>query len=72
MWADGGGDYAEDIVGAFEMKLNKTWKSNARFEMLVADAPCHGKNCYYGHYDDDYPNGVPGQRNITDLVEELA
>ena len=72
VWADGGGDLAEDIAGAFEMALNKTWKSNARFAMLIADAPCHGKICYYGYYNDDYSNGVPGQRNITDIVEELA
>lgn len=72
MWADGGGDYAEDVAGAFEMVLNKTWRSNARFAMLVADSPCHGKNCYYGKYNGDYPNGVQGQRNISDLVEELA
>ena len=72
MWADGGGDYAEDVAGAFEMVLNKTWRSNARFAMLVADSPCHGKNCYYGKYNGDYPNGVQSQRNISDLVEELA
>ena len=72
VWADGGGDSPEDIVGAFEMALNKTWKSNARFAMLVADAPCHGNICHEDYYYDDYPNGIPGQRNITDLVEELA
>ena len=72
VWADGGGDDPEDIVGAFEMTLNKTWKSNARFAMLVADAPCHGNICHEDYYDDDYPNGIPGQRNITDIVEELA
>ena len=75
VWAYGGGDIPEDIAGAFELALNKTWKNNARFAILVADAPCHGEICYsdyYGYYRDDYPNGVPGRRNITDLVEELA
>ena len=63
---------AEDIEGAFEMALNKTWKSNARFAILVADAPCDGEICHSDTYDDDYPDGIPGRRNITDLVEELA
>ena len=72
VWAYGGGDFPEDIAGAFEMTLNKTWTSNARFAILVADAPCHGEICYSGFYYDDYPDGIPGRRNITDLVEELA
>ena len=73
VWAYGGGDSPEDIAGAFEMALNKTWKNNARIGVLVADAPCHGEGCHdYSYYYDDYPNGIPGRRNITDLVEELA
>ena len=74
VFAYGGDDFPEDIAGAFELALNKKWKSNARFAILVADAPCHGEICYsdiyYGY--DYYPNGVPGRKNITDLVEELA
>ena len=72
VYADGGADAPEDIAGAFEMALNKTWKNNARIAVLVADAPCHGIECHDNYYDDDYPNGIPGRRNITDLVEELA
>ena len=73
VYAYGGGDAPEDIAGAFEMALNKTWKNNARIGVLVADAPCHGEGCHdYYYYYDDYPNGIPGRRNITDLVEELA
>ena len=72
VWAFGGADVPEDIAGAFEMALNKTWKNNARFAILVADAPCHGENCYSSYMYDYYPNGVPGRRNITDLVKDLA
>jgi hypothetical protein len=44
--ADGGGDTAEDVIGAFE-KINKWFPlatnlcSNLVF--LICDAPCHGK-----------------------------
>ena len=71
VYAYGGGDGPEDVAGAFEMALNKTWKNNARFAVLVADAPCHGYYCIDEYYD-DYPNGVPGRKNISDLVEEFA
>ena len=53
---------AEDIEGAFEKALNKTWKSNARFAILVADAPCDGEICHSDTYDDDYPDGIPGRK----------
>lgn len=72
IYAYGGGtDSSEDVAGAFELALNKAWKSNARSAILVADAPCHGKN-YHNNLDDNYPNEVPGRKSITDVVEELA
>ena len=46
--------------------------SNARFAIIVADAPFHGENCYTSYMYDSYPKGVPGRRNITDLVKDLA
>ena len=38
----GGGDLPEDIAWGMERALEKNWKSNARFAILIADAPCHG------------------------------
>ena len=68
----GGGDIAEDIAWAFDRALNKKWDSNAKFAILAADAPCHGLK-YHGHEDyDDYPNGIPGRKDIEESIKELA
>ena len=37
--ASGGDDTPEDVAWALEMSLNKNWKNNARFVILIADAP---------------------------------
>ena len=65
-------DIIEDLTGGLEMSLNKTWKNNARFIVLVGDVPCHGTICHDGYLSDEFPNGVPGQRNITEIVKDLA
>ena len=69
----GGDDTAEDVAWAFEKALNKSWTSNARFAILVGDAPCHGIKYHEKDLMDDYPNGVPGrEKPIEILVEEIA
>ena len=69
----GGDDTAEDVAWAFEKALNKSWTSNARFAILVGDAPCHGIKYHEKDLMDDYPNGVPGrEKEIEKLVEEMA
>ena len=66
-------DLVEDLTGGLEMALNETWKNNARFIVLVGDVPCHGTICHKGiNIDDDFLDGVPGQRNITEIVKDLA
>lgn len=41
--AQGGGDVAEDVLGALDQCLNMTWsETNARFIVLITDAPGHG------------------------------
>ena len=64
--ADGGGDLPEDVAWAFEKALNKTWKSNAKFVIFVADAPNHGLK--YGGDD----RSIPGRRDLEELIKELA
>ena len=69
----GGDDTAEDVAWAFERALEKNWTSNARFAILVGDAPCHGIKYHEKDLMDDYPNGVPGrEKEIEKLVEEMA
>ena len=70
--ASGGvGDGPEDMALGMEMAVNKNWKSNSRFAILVADYPCHGSK-YHSIPTDLYPNGAPNRRNIEELVNELA
>ena len=70
VYASGGGDFPEDVAWAFEMSLNKAWKSNAKFIVFVADAPGHGLKYY--KYDDIYPDGIEGRKDIEESVIELA
>ena len=69
----GGDDTAEDVAWAFEKAIKKNWTSNARFAILVGDAPCHGLDYHEKNLMDDYPEGVPNRKKkIEDLVEEIA
>ena len=67
---NGGYDTPEDMAWGFEMALNKSWKSNSRVIILVADSPCHGKK--YHTLEDDYPNGIQSRKNIEESLEVLA
>ena len=41
--ANGGGDTAEDWVGAYDMALNNiAWRDGTRLIIHIADAPAHG------------------------------
>ena len=64
--ASDGGDTPEDVAWAFEKALNKTWKSNAKFIVFVADAPNHGVK--YGGDN----RSIPGRRDLEELIIELA
>jgi len=57
MAASGGGDTPEDVLGGIQQALSLKWNSSARFLVLIADAPCHGKE--YHTCDDSYPAGCP-------------
>jgi len=77
IYANGGGDLPEDVAWAFEKALNKSWKSNARFIVFVADAPNHGDKYNNGegldvYYYDDYTDGIPDRRDLEDIIKELA
>ena len=42
-YAVGGGDLPEDVLFALQLTLKKSWKSNAKFIVFVADAPGRGE-----------------------------
>ena len=68
--ASGGGDDPEDVAWAFERALEKSWKSDARFIVFVADAPGHGRK--YSELDWMYFDGIPGRKEIEVSLDELA
>ena len=66
----GGGDEPEDVVGALQQGLNMKWESNAKYAVLVADAPCHGKN-YHNITYDKFPNGDPSGVKLEDVMKKF-
>ena len=63
----GGGDEPEDIVGALRQALNMNWISNAKYAVLVCDAPCHGKQYHNISYD-KFSEGDP-EGKLEDAVK---
>ena len=67
----GGDDTAEDVAWAFEQANILEWKSNARFAILITDAPCHGLKYHDEGLYDDYPGGIVGRKTIEESIKEL-
>lgn len=57
----------EDLAFALELALNKTWVSNAKLAVLIADAPGHGIK-YGGHEAD---SSYPKRRELDEMVIEM-
>jgi len=72
VYADGLADTPEDVSWAMEKSLQKDWKNNARFVILVADAPNHGFEYHDNFLEDSYLDGIPGNKNLTESIQELA
>ena len=70
--SDGGGDTCEDLTGAFQLSLNKSWQGFSKFAILATDAPCHGNEFHDPEIEDNYPEGDPEKRDIKKYVKEFA
>ena len=70
--AIGGGDDAEDVAGGLNAGLKMNWRSNARYAILIADAPGHGNQYHDKEVQDDYGNGDPNGLVIEDLMEKYV
>ena len=69
--AFGGGDGPEDVLGALDRAATQlSWASKARFIVLIADAPAHGRECN-DDPGDAYPNGVPGGPSLAQVMDKL-
>jgi Mg-chelatase subunit ChlD len=68
--AYGGNDLPEDVLGALDQCLNlKNWsKSNARFIILITDAPGHGQELN-NDPSDRYPKGTT--HTVTSICDRL-
>ena len=66
----GGGDEPEDVVGALQQALNMNWESNAKYAVLVCDAPCHGKEYHNISYD-KFPDGDPSGVTLEEVVKKF-
>jgi hypothetical protein len=67
----GGEDGPEDVVAALDRASRLDWRSRARFIVLVADAPAHGRECNDDPAD-RYPAGVPGGPALAEVMRRLA
>ena len=67
----GGDDTAEDVAWGFEQANKLKWTSNAKFAILIADAPCHGLKYHDKNLIDNFKNGVVGRKNIEESIKEM-
>ena len=67
----GGGKDSEDMGGGLTAALNYKWKSNTRFVMLLADAPCHGVQYHEIENFDSLPKGDPKYK-IDEIIKKYA
>eukprot|EP01127_Copromyxa_protea_P008978 TRINITY_DN2080_c0_g1_i4.p1 TRINITY_DN2080_c0_g1~~TRINITY_DN2080_c0_g1_i4.p1 ORF type:complete len:7466 (-),score=1064.85 TRINITY_DN2080_c0_g1_i4:44-22441(-) len=68
--ASGGGDLAEDALGAMYKASNLKWESNARFIIWIADAPAHGADCNGGIQDNHSGNPMYTVKQVTKILCE--
>ncbi|UJR07196.1 hypothetical protein I4U23_011484 [Adineta vaga] len=70
--AEGGDDLPEDVLGALDQCLTlKNWSNtNARFIVLITDAPGHGPELNDNLAIDKYPQGVDGH-TLKSICERL-
>ena len=66
----GGGDEPEDVVGALKVGLDMDWQSNAKYAVLVCDAPCHGKKYHDISYD-KFEDGDPDGTLLEDVMKKF-
>lgn len=65
-------DTPEDVAGGLNLGLKMNWKSDAKYAILISDAPCHGAKYHNTKVHDNYPNGCPEGLVIEDLITEYA
>ena len=67
----GGGGDCEDMVGGLVRALEYDWKSNSKFAILIADAPCHGIQYHELANFDSFEKG-DSKHKIDEVVKKYA
>ena len=49
-----------------------SWRSNARYAILIADSPGHGSKYHEKDAEDDYPKGDPNWLVLEDLMKKYV
>ncbi len=72
---DGGDDIPEDVLGAFELCLQKSWKSNNKIAFLITDSPCHGEQYHNlnnrNEEIDNYINDNIYEKEMDDVIRQF-
>lgn len=77
LYAEGGADIPEDVAGAFELALKKSWGEGKKLAVLITDSPCHGIQFHdldqkNEKTKDNYPNGKFEPKNESENIEEFV
>ncbi|KAF2109414.1 hypothetical protein BDV96DRAFT_502565 [Lophiotrema nucula] len=66
LYADGGGDTPEDVLGGLQQAINASWKQQTRCIVHIADSPPHGRTLHdLPDPDDDYPQPGSEPHHLT-------
>ena len=67
----GGGGDCEDMAGGLVRALEYDWKSNSKFAILIADAPCHGIQYHEIPNFDSFEKG-DSKHKVDEIVKNYA
>ena len=68
--AVGGGDIPEDMAGGLWQASKLTWRARTRSLIVIADAPCHGRD--YHSFDEDARNASVAASEVHDVASVLV
>jgi Mg-chelatase subunit ChlD len=70
--ADGGGDTAEDVLGALQCATECLgWESKIKFLVLIGDAPAHGALCNPNDPTDRFPGVHPKKLTVESVMRSM-
>ncbi|CAH0058362.1 unnamed protein product [Clonostachys solani] len=73
LYAEGGGDPPEDVLGGIQQAINASWRAYTRCMIHIADSPPHGR-IFHDSDDDTYPEpgSEPHRLTYKPLIRKLT